>query len=59
MVAEPDLLVRLHRPRTELRADMDAMEARAAETWTLVKSWDEQGTIGRADLVLIAVNLHG
>jgi hypothetical protein len=59
MVAEPDLLVRLHRLRTELRADVDAMEARAAETRTLVESWDEQGTIGRADLVLIAVNLHG
>ena len=59
MVAEPEAVVRLTRLRTELAADCAAMKARASEVAQLSDQWDKSGSLGRPELVLLAVNLHG
>lgn len=59
MVAEPEAVVRLTRLRAELQADRTAMQARADETADLSHRWDQYGALSRAELVLVAVNLHG
>lgn len=59
MVAEPEVVVRLMRLRAEVGADRAAMEARAAEVGELLRRWDREGGLGRPELVLLAVNLHG
>ena len=59
MVAEPEAVVRLTRLRTELAADCAAMKARASEVAQLSDRWDKSGSLGRPELVLLAVNLHG
>lgn len=59
MVAEPGLVVRLTRLRAELEGDTAAMKARAAEVADLMSYWERQGTLGRPELILLAVNLHG
>jgi hypothetical protein len=42
-----------------LVVDRAALEARAAETAELMGRWDTDGRLGRPELVLLAVNLHG
>jgi len=59
MVSEPEPVVRLTRLRVELAADCAAMDARSAEVAELVDRWDKGGSLGRPELVLLAVNLHG
>lgn len=59
MVADPELAVRLTRLQVELRHDLAAMRARAAELRELLDRWNRTGTLPRPELVLVAVNLHG
>ena len=59
MVAEPEAIVRLTRLRAELSVDCAAMNARVAEVAQLIDSWDTASSLGRPELVLLAVNLHG
>ena len=59
MVAEPETVVRLTRLKTDLAGDRAAMDARESEVGELVRRWDQAGSLGRPELVLIAVNLHG
>jgi hypothetical protein len=59
MVAEPELVVRLTRLRTEVQSDRAAMQARADEAAQLIDRWDREGALGRPEIVLLAVNLHG
>jgi len=59
MVAEAELAVRLRRLQVELRANVAAMRARAAETRELDQRWESAGALSRPELVLVAVNLHG
>lgn len=59
MVAEPEAVVRLTRLRAELHSDSVAMQARADEAADLSLRWDHAGALSRAELVLLAVNLHG
>ena len=59
MVAETETVVRLTRLKTDLASDRAAMDARESEVAELVRLWDKTGSLGRPELVLIAVNLHG
>jgi hypothetical protein len=59
MISEPDALVRLTRLCAELATDCTAMKARASEVAQLNSHWDKLGSLGRPELVLLAVNLHG
>jgi hypothetical protein len=59
MVREPDILVRLRRLQAEIAVDIAALKERDRETRELVARWDGEGTLGRPELVLVAVNLHG
>jgi len=59
MVAETEAVVRLTRLKTDLTGDRAAMDARESEVAELVGRWDQAGSLGRPELVLIAVNLHG
>ena len=59
MVAEPESVVRLTRLQAELATDFAAMKARASEVAELSSHWDRAGGLGRPELVLLAVNLHG
>jgi hypothetical protein len=59
MVADTEVAVRLARLSAELQVDEDALEARAQEVQALVERWTQSGTLPRAELVLLAVNLHG
>jgi len=56
---EPRAITRLARLQAELRPDLEALAARVAETSELLDRWKEAGRLERADLVLVAVNLHG
>jgi hypothetical protein len=59
MVREPEVLVRLRRLEAELGVERSALQGRWQETRELVARWDAEGRLGRPELVLIAVNLHG
>lgn len=59
MVVETETVVRLTRLKTDLTSDRAAMDARESEVGELVRRWDKAGSLGRPELVLIAVNLHG
>lgn len=59
MVRDPQLLARLARLSAEIAVDTAALAARAGETSTLLASWHEKATLGRAELTLVAANLHG
>jgi hypothetical protein len=59
MVIEAELAVRLRRLQVELRADIAALVARSTETRELSERWEATGALGRPELVLVAVNLHG
>ncbi|HVV15561.1 MAG TPA: hypothetical protein VHH90_00050 [Polyangia bacterium] len=59
MVREPEILVRLRRLQAEIAVDIAALKERHRETRELAARWDAQGTLGRPELVLVAVNLHG
>ena len=56
MVAEPEAVVRLTRLRSELQNDRTAMQARADEVAQLTDRCDREGTLARAEIVLLAVN---
>lgn len=59
MVSDPQLLARLARLSAEVAIDAAALAARAGETATLLGAWGEKATLGRAELTLVAANLHG
>lgn len=59
MPREPAALTRLARLRADLVPDRDALEARAKEARTLLEMSRSGGAMPRAELVLLAVNLHG
>jgi hypothetical protein len=50
---------RLARLAVEVRVDLGALEARAAEIVTLLNEWARDGCLDRPSLVLVAANLHG
>jgi hypothetical protein len=58
MAVELDL-VRLTRLQAELRVDLAAIVARANETASLVARWEQDGSLPRSELIVVAVNLHG
>ena len=59
MVRDPQLLARLARLSAEVAIDRAALAARAEETSSLLAAWGEGVTLSRADLTLVAANLHG
>jgi hypothetical protein len=59
MVREPQLLSRLARLAAEVGVDADALAARAVETSALLQTWRKAGAVARAELMLVATNLHG
>lgn len=59
MVRDPQLLARLARLSAEIAVDMAALIARASETATLLETWKTNGSLGRAELTLVAANIHG
>jgi hypothetical protein len=59
MVRDPQLLTRLARLAAEVAIDAQALTTRCEETRTLLVRWRKHGTLGRADLMLVAINLHG
>jgi hypothetical protein len=59
MVREPEVVVRLRRLQAELATEMSALGGREQEVRDLLARWKSEGSLGRAELVLIAVNLHG
>lgn len=59
MAREPGAPSRLARLRREIDVDLAALEARSAEVTLLLQQWRDAGGLPRAELVLVAVNLHG
>lgn len=59
MVGDPQLLAKLARLSAEVAIDAAALSARAAETAALLSTWSERNTLTRAELTLVAANLHG
>lgn len=59
MVRDPQLLARLARLSAEVAIDAAALEARAEETSKLLTTWGARVTLARAELTLVAANLHG
>jgi hypothetical protein len=59
MTDDPQLLSRLSRLLAEVTIDAAALTARAEETRNLLEKWRTEGALGRADLTLVAANLHG
>jgi len=59
MVRDPQLLAKLARLSAEVAIDAAALAARAEETTTLLSTWDDRATLPRAELMLVAANLHG
>ena len=59
MSGEAQLLARLSRLLAEVAVDAAALTARAEETGELLVQWRKEGQLGRAELMLVAANLHG
>jgi len=59
VLREGAVLTRLSRLRTDLALDVAALVDREAETQQLLARWRSEGTLPRAELVLVAVNIHG
>jgi Uri superfamily endonuclease len=59
MVRDPEVVVRLRRLQAEISIEISALKAREQETRELASRWDADGRLGRPELVLVAVNLHG
>ncbi len=59
MVHEPDAVVRLTRLRAELERDLSALQARAGEVDDLLARWKHEAGLGRPEIIVMAVNLHG
>jgi hypothetical protein len=59
MTNEPDIAVRLSRLATELAIDLEALHARHAEVSTLLDAAGRERPLGRTELLVVAVNLHG
>jgi len=59
MASDPQLLSRLARLAAEIDIDSKALIARAEETQALVGKWRTRGALDRAELMLVAANLHG
>ena len=59
MAGEPAAPSRLARLRREIDVDLVALDARSAEVEELLVRWRDAGALPRAELVLVAVNLHG
>ena len=58
MVREASTLTRLARLRREVARDLSALDARSGECASLLQSWNDASFISRAELTLVAVNLH-
>jgi hypothetical protein len=58
MAADPQALTRLARLRSEVAIDAQALAARTGEVAGLLANW-RRTPLGRAELMLVAVNLHG
>jgi hypothetical protein len=59
VAGDPQLLSRLSRLLAEVTIDAKALAARAEETGSLLARRRTEGILGRADLMLVAANLHG
>lgn len=59
MASDAQLRTRLARLLAEVTIDAQALDARAAEIGALLAEWHAAKAIGRADLMLVAANLHG
>jgi hypothetical protein len=59
MVGDPQALTRLARLRAEVAVDAQALTARSNEVKSLLAAWRTRSSLSRADLMLVAVNLHG
>ena len=59
MGSDSQLLARLARLGAEVAIDAAALTARAEETAALLGTWGGRLTLGRAELTLVATNLHG
>lgn len=59
MALEPSVATRLARLLRELDLDLAALQARAAETGSLLEQWQRTSSLSRPELVLLAVDLHG
>ncbi len=59
MASDAQLRTRLARLLAEVTIDARALDARAAEINTLLAKWHAAKAIERAELMLVAANLHG
>ncbi|MBX3274846.1 MAG: hypothetical protein KF729_31570 [Sandaracinaceae bacterium] len=59
MVGEPATLSRLARLALELDVEREALDARREETAELLERWEAERGLPRAELVLVATNVHG
>jgi len=59
MASDPQTLTRLARLQSEVGLDARALQARAHEVGNLLGVWRNRTALARADLMLVAVNLHG
>ena len=59
MVRDPQLVARLARLSSEVAIDAAALSARSTETDGLLRAWPKGSPLARAELMLIAANLHG
>lgn len=59
MVGDPQMRTRLARLQAEAAVDAAALQARSGEIGQLLAAWRSRGSLGRAELVLVAANLHG
>jgi hypothetical protein len=59
MAGDAQMLTRLARLAAEMAVDAHALAQRAGETRALLDVWRKKATLARADLMLVAVNLHG
>ncbi len=59
MASDPQLLTRLARLSAEIDIDAKALIARAEETQALLNKWRTRAALERAELMLVAANLHG
>lgn len=58
-MGDAQALVRLARLQSEVAIDVGALQGRAEEIGSLLVAWNQRGSLGRADLMLVAMNLHG
>jgi hypothetical protein len=59
MAGDPQLLARPSRLLAEVAIDRAALAARGEETSAMLSKWHAEVSLGRAELTLVAANLHG